>query len=237
MALSATASPVRRRPCCWTMWAPRAARSAQVRSPTCKTAQTLSSSRRRADTHGTPPGTTTCARTPTPRFRSGRRSEPCMLAWRPTRSARACGPGGRALRRLPGIPGTDRPRDPARHPRAAGRLSRPSGFASPAQRIEPSGGRGSARIAEPRAVRQQRRRLVARSRRTPRRSRPLLGGSAEDTPVGFVMIADEVDKSRLHTALPVEAAHRRALPAAGLRHRNARPDRRVLPWPTRSRGA
>ena len=49
----------------------------------------------------------------------------------------------------------------------------------------------------------------------PGRPRDPLGVYADETPVGFVMISDEVDASRLHPALPVEAPDRRAPPAAG----------------------
>ena len=59
---------------------------------------------------------------------------------------------------------------------------------------------------------------------------------ADDTPVGFVMISDEVG-SPDYIPHYLEAADRRALPAARLRHRDARPDRGVLPRPTGSRGA
>ena len=56
------------------------------------------------------------------------------------------------------------------------RVRKPRGFTSSAQRIEPSGGRGSGGLARPRAIRQRCRRLVARSRRRAGRSRPVLGG-------------------------------------------------------------
>ena len=39
----------------------------------------------------------------------------------------------------------------------------------------------------------------------------------DETPVGFVMIADEVDGPGIHRALPLEAAHRRALSTPWLR--------------------
>ena len=46
-----------------------------------------------------------------------------------------------------------------------------------------------------------------------------------ETPVGFVMISDEVDGPGLHRPLPLEAARRRAPPAPRLRHGGARSDR------------
>jgi hypothetical protein len=53
---------------------------------------------------------------------------------------------------------------------------------------------------------------------------------AEETPVGLVMIADEVGTPDCIAAPHLwKAAHRRALPATRLRYSNARPDRRVLP--------
>src|SRR6266516_2592908 len=58
---------------------------------------------------------------------------------------------------------------------------------------------------------------------------------ANETPVGFVMISDDVG-SRLLSAVPLEAVHRPAIPRPGLWHGNARSDRRVLPQATRSRG-
>ena len=96
------------------------ARGVPRRLPTWTTARTSSWSRRRADTRGIRPGTTTCARTPTRPCRSGRGGGPCVRAWPTTWSARVCRRhGGRAVRRLWRLPGAHRPRDTARHPRAA----------------------------------------------------------------------------------------------------------------------
>jgi hypothetical protein len=111
------------------------------------------------------------------------------------------------------------------------------GLAPPAPRVQPAGGRGAARGARSGGLRQRCGRITSRSRRAPRRTRAVLGGLLRRHAGRLRDDRRRGRRSGLHPALPVEAAHRRALPAPGVRHRDARPDRRVLPRPSGRRGA